>query len=180
MATPAVDAAGLRSPAAAAKELQTIIDRFVRLVRFPAGLGLTAAQIADAIMPSVDAAAFGTHNGKEHKIVEVHATFTAKNSAGKQAFELEIIWDADTPPTNSTQTAHFGWEIYLNKARVYGPGHVFFVPGTVLPNYRMPDLKQIEEPGLRLTKSGVLGTGKVESVTRYYKLEFPKKAVLKA
>lgn len=90
MAAPNVDAAGFRSLADAAGELQAIIARFVPRVDFPGGLGLTDAQIAAAIVPNVDASAFDRHN-QDDKIVEVHATFTANNAVG-QLFELLIIW----------------------------------------------------------------------------------------
>ena len=71
--------------------MQAIIKTFVSLVKFPTGLGVSNAQIAAAIMSNVDACAFDTHNNKGSRIVEVHATFTAKNTAGK-VFELLIIW----------------------------------------------------------------------------------------
>lgn len=73
----------------------------------------------------------------------------------------------------SDQTAHIGWEIYLDNARVFGPGHVFFTADTILPNYRMPHLVQKEVSEPRLTKQGTLGNGTMESVTQYYKLSPP-------
>lgn len=78
--------------------------------------------------------------------------------------------DADVPPPGSAQTAHFGWEIYLNGHRVAGPSHVFFVAGLTLKYYRMPGYNQAEELSLKLTKSGTIGTGRLASETNYYKL----------
>ncbi|KAK4192394.1 hypothetical protein QBC35DRAFT_483640 [Podospora australis] len=171
MSAPSVDATGLKSLSAAATELQNIISTFVKLIDYPGGLSLTNAQIAAAIIAQVDANNFSRHN-QDQKIVEAHATFTAKNSSAQQVFELLVIWDADNPPVgaNVTQTAHFGWEIYLNGTRQSGPGHVFFTKDIILPNYRIPNLQQKEVSELRLTKKGTLGTGSMESVTRYFKL----------
>jgi len=75
----------------------------------------------------------------------------------------------------STQLPHYGWEIYLasgtaSSTRVYGPGHIFFTPGTPVPHYRRPGAQQAELVGLKLDKTVALGSGTLQCVTQYYKL----------
>ncbi|KAI1171835.1 hypothetical protein F4777DRAFT_582557 [Nemania sp. FL0916] len=171
MAGPAVDISNQTSLSAAARELQNIISTFVRKVDFPAGLGLTNAQVADAILANVDAVAFDRHN-QDEKIVEVQAFFTGQNATG-QLFELLIIWDADNPLEGQKQTAHFGWEIRLNRARLFGPGHVFFKNGIVLPNYRIAALAQTEVTELKLRNERDIGNGSLNNVTHYFRLATP-------
>ncbi|KAF4486428.1 hypothetical protein CGGC5_v005059 [Colletotrichum fructicola Nara gc5] len=124
---------------------------------------------AARINKSIDASAFDKHN--QSGIVEVHAHFVATKSDGAKAFELEVIWDADNPPVGKTQTAHFGWEIYLDGKRVAGPGHVFFAPGVILTNYRNNKRDQAEELSLKLSTNDDIGTGQMQSTTKYYRLQ---------
>ncbi|KAF3809595.1 hypothetical protein GCG54_00012881 [Colletotrichum gloeosporioides] len=157
------------SQAQAALELQSQITTAVGRLNFPGGLGSSSAEVAKGINQKIDAKAFHKHN--QSGIVEAHAYFVATKSDGKQAFELKVIWDADNPPVGKTQTAHFGWEIYLDGKRVAGPGHVFFAPDVILPNYRNNKRDQVEVASLRLSKSGGIGTGQMQSTTNYYRLE---------
>ncbi|RFU74768.1 hypothetical protein TARUN_7498 [Trichoderma arundinaceum] len=151
----------------AAAELQTLITNFVRKITFSSGLGVNKNDIINAINKRIDANNFHTHN-RDDKIVEVHATFTARKD-GHEVFILEVIWDADNPPAGSTQTAHYGWEIKLDRKMKYGPGHVFFKRGVELPNSRPAKLLEYEATRFQLneTISSDLG-GTLECVTRYY------------
>ncbi|CAM1504651.1 Fc.00g022420.m01.CDS01 [Cosmosporella sp. VM-42] len=160
-----------QSQPAAAAELQAQVVAAIRQLNFPAGLGGDASRnlIATGIIQQIDAVAFDKHN--QSGIVEVHAVFTAERSDGTMVFRLEVIWDADTPPVGSTQTSHFGWEVYLDGNRVGGPGHVFFTPNVILTHYRMPGREQKEDLSLKLYKSGSMGAGKMRSETHYYRLE---------
>lgn len=79
--------------------------------------------------------------------------------------------DADNPPVGSTQTAHYGWEIYLDGQRIAGPGHVFFAANTILPHYRNTQRVQVEDTTLRMSNTGTMGTGRMESKTEYFKLQ---------
>ncbi|KAK2760570.1 hypothetical protein CKAH01_05256 [Colletotrichum kahawae] len=158
-----------QSQAQAARELQSQITTAIGRIGFPGGLGSTSTEVARGINQNIDANAFDKHN--QSGIVEVHAEFIATKSDGAKAFELEVIWDADNPPVGKTQTAHFGWEIYLGGKRVAGPGHVFFAPEVILTNYRNNKRKQKEDMSLKMSKSGGIGTGKMQSNTRYFRLQ---------
>ncbi|KAF4829819.1 hypothetical protein CGCSCA4_v014513 [Colletotrichum siamense] len=157
------------SQAQAARELQSQITTAVSRLSYPGGLGVGSAEVARGINKSIDASAFDKHN--QSGIVEVHAHFVATKSDGAKAFELEVIWDADNPPVGKTQTAHFGWEIYLDGKRVAGPGHVFFAPDVILTNYRNNKRDQAEELSLKLSTTDDIGTGKMQSNTKYYRLQ---------
>ncbi|KAI8296082.1 hypothetical protein K4K56_008092 [Colletotrichum sp. SAR 10_98] len=159
-----------KSQAQAARELQSQITAAVSRLSFPGGLGVGSAEVAKGINKSVDASAFDKHN--QSGIVEVHAHFVATKSDGAKAFELEPMGtDADNPPVGKTQTAHFGWEMYLDGKRVAGPGHVFFAPGVILTNYRNNKRDQAEELSLKLSTNDDIGTGKMQSTTKYYRLQ---------
>ncbi|KAF4814337.1 hypothetical protein CGCSCA5_v007766 [Colletotrichum siamense] len=157
------------SQAQAARELQSQITTAVSQLSYPGGLGVGSAEVAKSMNRSIDASAFDKHN--QSGIVEVHAHFVATKSDGAKAFELEVIWDADNPPVGKTQTAHFGWEIYLDGKRVAGPEHVFFAPGVILTNYRNNKRDQAEELSLKLSTNDGIGTGKMQSTTKYYRLQ---------
>ncbi|KAM0259444.1 hypothetical protein ACHAQJ_003338 [Trichoderma viride] len=183
-----VDSRGLTSPIKAAAELKKKITTFVGGIHFPAGLGVNTNNIITAINSHIDAENFNIHNS-DYEIIEVDATFIAKNKDGQEKFRLLVRWDADTPtvedvsskpstsakppkPSKTTkpkQTSHYGWEMELNNARVAGPGHIFFVDSFVLPHYRLPDIGRREATELQYIRPYILGNGAVlYAETRYY------------
>lgn len=93
------------------------------------------------------------------------------NTTSERRARTDYEIDADNPPVGSVQTAHYGWEIYLGGQRVAGPGHVFFAANIILPHYRNAQRKQVEDTDLKMSKSGVIGTGSMTSKTQYYKLK---------
>ncbi|RYO86766.1 hypothetical protein DL766_002886 [Monosporascus sp. MC13-8B] len=149
-----------------AQLLQQKILQAVQGLNLPSA-GATQTELQNGIRQNLDAVAFDKHN--QTGIVEARATFELSRDSDK-LFELEIIWDADNPTTDSEQRAHYGYEIYKDGKRVAGPGHVFFEKQVILPYYRLKSLGQTEEHSLKLAKSGTMGNGLMKSETHYFKV----------
>ncbi|KAI8635669.1 hypothetical protein F5Y19DRAFT_482863 [Xylariaceae sp. FL1651] len=147
-----------------AKLLQQKILEAVQGLGLPSA-GATQKELQDGIRQNLDATAFDKHN--QEGIVEARATFELSRGSEK-LFVLEIIWDADKPVVGSTQKPHYGYEIYKDKSRVAGPGHVFFKDGVSLPHYRIKNAGLQEVLSLSLSKSGTMGTGVMKSDTHYF------------
>lgn len=95
-----------------------------------------------------------------------------KLSSNASLLTTENLLDADNPIVGSPQTAHYGWEIYINGQLSAGPGHVYFNPNTILPHYRIPGRKKVEDQSLAIGNPGLtIGAGIIEWKTKYYKLE---------
>ncbi|RYP69713.1 hypothetical protein DL769_005211 [Monosporascus sp. CRB-8-3] len=87
-----------------AQLLQQKILQAVQSLKLPPA-GATQTELQNGIKQNLDAIAFDKHN--QTGIVEARATFELSRGSDK-LFELEIIWDADNPTTESEQRAHYG------------------------------------------------------------------------
>ncbi|KAL1647119.1 hypothetical protein SLS58_002890 [Diplodia intermedia] len=113
------------------------------------------------------------HFGQDNRegMIEMWMIFWGYRSDGQLQWTLKIVWDADNPIVASTQTPHYGYEIYLNNRRVAGPGHVWF--GQHLTHYRVAGLGVNEEEiGVNLKQFSV-GTGRIDQAVRLFKLGRP-------
>ncbi|KAE9565957.1 hypothetical protein CGMCC3_g17860 [Colletotrichum fructicola] len=153
-------------PSTQCRELQSQVSTAFDHLNFVGGLETRSPEVTEGINQNIDANVFDKHN--QSGILEVHASFVATKSNGKEAVELKIIWggtDADNPPTGKTQMAHFGREIYLDGKRVAISGRVFSALDVILTYYRKNKRDQVDELSLRLSKNSSIKTGKMKSTT---------------
>jgi hypothetical protein len=62
---------------------------------------------------------------------------------------------------------HYSWQIFLNNGRVKGPGHVIFEPSMEIKFYQRIEESPVINDELKVKKSVVLGSGKMEVDIEY-------------
>ncbi|KAL7626120.1 hypothetical protein AAE478_002890 [Parahypoxylon ruwenzoriense] len=150
-----------------AQLLQGKILQAVNGLNLPSA-GAPKSELQNGIRQNLDAIGFDKHN--QAGIVEARATFVLTRGSEK-IFTVEIIWDADNPISGSTQTAHYGYEVYRDGRRVAGPGHVFFEPSVILPHYRIKNLGEVEDTSFKFSKTGTMGNGVMQFEAHYFKVK---------
>lgn len=62
---------------------------------------------------------------------------------------------------------HYAWQVFLNGARVMGPGHVIFEPSMEIKYYQRIEESPVINDDLEVKKSVALGAGKLEVDIEY-------------